>query len=191
MINKENSIQVDKVSVRELFSTMKLSQVWGLLSILVVIVSGSFAFGQFIGSQDLRKTESELNNFKINYQSIVTRSEFFERAFEYYRTLELWRKSINSNLPFWNIEYPCDQYAMDFSNSIYALHKTVDKLRKYSEDASIGFIDPRGVDVLKVGGSVQVKFSKDGDVWTIPRLIGPMLNQYSGKPVWSPCFKSK
>ena len=160
---------LENLSLKQILSAITLKQLWAILGAIIAIVVASFSFGQYVSTNKLVKAESELYKIRKEQQSHLARLQFFERAFEYYRTYEIWQESAGYVPPRrWTNKYYCSEEALSFVNSLQALRNTIDRLREYNIKSDIGADDPRGIHLSKAGGEIHVRFSATGDTWTVP-----------------------
>ena len=177
---------IENLGVRQLLRSITIKQLWAVLGAFAVIVIAAFSFGQYIHKNMLVNTEAELHKLRQEQQTQMSRLQFFERAFEYYRTLEIWHKSIGHTPPAgWSNQYSCNSEAISLIITLEALRNTIDRLRDYNDKSGIGIMDPRGVQLSKAGGEIQVRFSASGDTWSVPDHFHTLNPDSSYRP--GPC----
>ncbi len=177
---------IENISIAQLLGALTIKQLWAVLGTLFALFFASFSVGQYVQKSKLEASRAELDVARHEQQSQLARLQFFERSFEYYRNLEIWRNSIGETLPKgWSNQYACNEKAIALVRSIEALHNTIKRLRDYGANAGIGVIDPRSAQLSKAGGDIQISFSPTGETWSVPEHFDNLNPDVSYRP--GPC----
>ncbi len=83
---KEN---IENLSLRQLLSAITIKQLWAMLGAFAAIFIAAFSIGQYVSTSKLMTAESELHKIRQEQQVQMAILQFFERAFEYYRTYQI------------------------------------------------------------------------------------------------------
>lgn len=163
----QNRIEVENLTLREIFLNIKPKVLWSIMTILVGLIAGSIGLGYKLASVKL--DGAQLTNRKL--VALQSKEKFLTLLIRYEKAEANWDYSYKHGLS------DLDEKEEVFIRANKALHNHIAQLIEKGdiiEDVS----NLQGVTVGKGSDetNVTIKFNYDGTVWKVPDATAKMIN---------------